>query len=489
MPMNLRPYQQQSKDEVRTLYTKGHRRVILCKPTGSGKTVTFASIASDAVKVGSKVAIVVDRKELLKQAVDKLRAYGLRSQVIKGSNRINYQSKVFVATVQTLMRRPQIVGLRLLVIDEAHKQTFDKLLALPEYDKTFVIGATATPMRTGRMKQLSDIYTAIVEPVTITELIADGYLVPATTYAAKSGGADMSNVKTKMGDYDLKTMYEAFNKPKLYDGVVEQYLKFSDVDRAICFNINVEHSKNTAAAFNAMGVSAKHVDGSMNDKQRASILKEWRMGLFDVLCNCDLFTMGFDEPTIETVIVNRATQSTPLWLQMCGRGSRPSTGKGSFTIIDMGANIYRLGFWEQERTYSLTHETKKTKGEAPVKECNPTIQDINGVVGCGAIVHASVVSCKYCGFVFPVKARALVVGDFGQVVDQANVLPERLALQRFKDMTIQDLDEVRQIRKYNLGWLVRQVATRHDLTLEQLQQFKGYKPNWVAVTKQRLGIN
>lgn len=485
--MKLREYQQESKNEARRLYREGHRRVILCKPTGSGKTVTFASIASDAVKKGARVAILVDRKELLDQANEKLKAYGLRPQIIRGKNRINYQSKCFVATVQTLINRPQ-PDLNLLIIDEAHKQTFDKLLALDSYDKTFVIGATATPMRSGRMKQLSDNYTAMIEPVTIGELIADGFLVPAITYAAKAGGADMSSVKTKLGDFDKKTMFDAFNKAPLYDGVVDQYRKFSDGERAICFNINVEHSENTAEAFNASGVSAKHCDGSMTEKVREGILREWRLGLFDVLCNCDLFTTGFDEPTIETVIVNRATQSVPLWLQMCGRGSRPSSGKPEFKIIDMGANVYRLGFWEQEREFNLTHETKKKKGEAPVKECDPTIGDINGLIGCGAVVPASATSCKHCGFVFPVKERKLVVGDFGQVTDKNNVLPERLAKLKFKEMSLSELDEVRKIRKYNLGWLVRQVATRDDLTLEQLQEFKGYKKSWVEVTKERLGL-
>ena len=485
--MKLRPYQQLAKDDLRRLFTSGHKRVIMCKPTGSGKTVTFASMASDAVKKGNKVAIVVDRKELLDQAAAKLKAYGLMPQIIRGKNRINYQSRAFVATVQTLIRRPQ-PDINLLIIDEAHKQTFDKLLALPDYDKTFVIGATATPMRSGRMNQLSDNYTHIVEPVTIGELIADGFLVPAITYAAKSGGADLSGVRTKLGDFEKKGLFDAFNKAPLYDGVVIQYRKFSDGDRVICFNINVEHSQKTAQAFIEAGYTAKHCDGSMPEKERELILKEWRLGLFDVLCNCDLFTTGFDEPTIETVIVNRATQSVPLWLQMCGRGSRPAQGKSEFKIIDMGANVYRLGFWEQEREFSLTHETRKKKGEAPVKECDPTYQDEHGLVGCGAVVPASATKCKHCGLTFPKKERKLEVAEFGQVSDERQPLPEHLAGKMYSQMTIAELDEVRKLRKYNLGWLVRQVANRDDLTLEQMAAFKGYKKKWVEVTKERLGI-
>jgi superfamily II DNA or RNA helicase len=486
--MQLREYQQESKDQVRSLFTRGVRRVILCKPTGAGKTVTFASIAQDAVKKGNVVGIVVDRKELLDQAAKKLIAYGLAPQIIRGSNRVNYRAKAFVATVQTLVKRPQ-PGLDLLIIDEAHKQTFDKLLLRPEYEKTFIIGATATPIRTGRMSQLSNFYSAIVEPVTLSELIADGYLMPAITYAAKDG-ADLAGVKTSRGDYDNKQMFEAFNRSKLYAGVVEQYLRFARDERAICFCVNVEHSKKTAQAFESNGISAVHVDGAMSEKDREAALHGWRNGLFKILCNCELFTTGFDEPSIETVIVNRATQSIPLWLQMCGRGSRPcpEEGKASFNIIDMGANVYRLGFWEQDREFKLTHEVRKKKGEAPVKECDPTIEGNNGQYGCGAIVPASATVCKHCGREFPIKEKKLLVSDFGQVDDKRQPLPPELKEKKYKEMTLEELETVRKIRGYNIGWLIRQVAQREDLTLEELQKFKGYKAGWVHTTKKRLGL-
>lgn len=484
--MKLRPYQEESKTQVRRLFAQGVRRVILCKPTGSGKTVTFASIAQDAVKKGNVVGIVVDRKELLDQAAKKLRAYGLSPQIIRGSNRVNYLSNCFVATVQTLVKRPQ-PNLNLLIIDEAHKQTFDKLLVRPEYEKTFIIGATATPMRSGRMNQLSGLYSEIVEPVTLSELIADGYLMPAVTYAAKDG-AEMGGVKTARGDYDNKQMFEAFNRQKLYQGVVEQYRKFAEGERAICFNVNVEHSRKTVEAFEAEGISAAHCDGKMSEKEREKVLADWRRGLFLVLCNCELFTTGFDEPSIETVIVNRATQSVPLWLQMCGRGSRPSDNKFAFNIIDMGANVYRLGFWEQDREFRLTHETKKKKGEAPVKECDPTKIGKNDAYGCGAIVHASATRCKHCGYEFPIKEKKLLVGSFGQVNDKRQPLPPELKDKKYKEMSIAELEQVRSLREYNIGWLIRQVAQRDDLTLEELREFKGYKSGWVHATKKRLNL-
>ena len=202
--MKLRHYQTTAKDKTRAAFTLGKKRVILCKPTGAGKTVTFASIASDAVKMGSKVIIIVDRKELLDQAKEKLIAYGLKPSFITAGRRGRLNSEVYIATVQTLVNR-SFPDVDLIIIDECHKQIFDKLFERKEYLDKFVIGATATPIRSGKMKQLSDIYEGLIITTTIRELIAEGFLVPAITYGAKM---DMKGIKEKGGDYDEKEMYQ-----------------------------------------------------------------------------------------------------------------------------------------------------------------------------------------------------------------------------------------------------------------------------------------
>ncbi len=460
---------------------------MLCQPTGSGKTVTFASIAQDAVKMGSTVMIAVDRKELLEQAVDKLKAYGVHATVITGGRRPSYAGKTaFVATVQTLVNRPQ-PKIDLLIIDEAHKQTFDKLLSRPEYSRCFVIGATATPVRTGKMTQLVHLYDELVESVTIPQLIDEGFLVPALTYAAKD--VDVSKIKTVAGDYDVRGLFQAFDKMPLYDGVVDKYENHAPGSKAIVFNINVEHSMKTAEAFKRAGHKAAHVDGSMSKAERESILAQFKYGIVKILCNCDLFTTGYDEPSIETVIVNRATKSLTLWLQMCGRGSRPYAGKNEFTILDMGGNVFRLGFWEQDRVYSLEHKYKETAGVAPVKECDETKKDEKDRPGCGAIVHASVMTCPYCAFIFPKTEKKTVKAEFALILNKTvSILPDHLKGDQSR-MSLAELEEIRVLKKYSIGWLVNQVARRKDITLDELAAFKGYKRNWVEITRQRLEAN
>lgn len=498
----LRPYQVDSKREVKSLFRERHRSIILCLPTGGGKTVTFADIARDAVSKSKRVMIVVDRIELLGQAKEKLIAYGLNPSVISSGKKGRTGSNCYVATVQTLARResPEV---DLIIIDEAHKQIFDKIIERPEYKDVFFIGATATPSRTKKMNQLSKNYTAMVETITISELIQKGFLSPAITYGAK---LDTSKIKTKGNDFDNSSMYDSFNKSVLYKGVVEKYKRFADKTKALVFNINVEHSKKVTQAFKAAGYSAAHIDGTTPKNERVSILKAFSKGVIQVLNNAEVLTTGYDEWTIETIIVNRATQSLPLWLQMAGRGSRitPKELQGDsrylqkehFNLIDMGGNVHRLGFWEQEREYSLTHNTSDSLGVAPVRTCpedkrdSPTDSIKNkraeaGLeetkIGCGAMLHASAPNCKYCGFVFEKTEKTEGEAEFIQLENYES-LPIELVGKSFLSMNFDELETVKNIRGYKFGWIIKQILMSEDLELIDYAKFKNYKypRNWVA---------
>lgn len=494
--MKLRPYQIEAKDGVRQCFSKGKKKVVLCKPTGSGKTVTFADIARESVDNGFTVMIAVDRSELLEQARKKLIDYGLNPAVITSGKTMRQNANCYVATVQTLVKR-KFPKIDLLIIDECHKQIFDKVLTSEAYIDVLTIGATATPVRTGKMTQMADIYDDIVETVTISELIKQEFLVPAITYSVK---VDASKLSVKGGEYDNKEMFEMFDKKPLYDGVVDKYRRFTPNTKAICFNVNVDHSKKVAQAFNEAGITAVHVDGTTPKLQREQIFAAFKKGLIQVLCNVDIATTGFDEWTIETVIVNRVTLSLSLWLQMGGRGSRitPSEFQGKvgylqkthFNLLDMGGNVYSLGFWEQERTWSLTHKRGEKLGIAPVKECPEDRFDERGFKGCGCIIPAPAPKCKHCGYIFPKEEKKLAEGEFIQV-ENYQLLPPELINKTWGDMSIEQLERVRELKGYKQGWIIRQILMNEKLQLSDYAVYKGYKnpEAWVERMEKMYNLN
>ena len=84
---SLRPYQQAARDSIHAQWEQGRLRTLLVLPTGTGKTIVFASVAADQVRAGDRVLILAHRGELLEQAADKLqRSTGLVSAVEKAES-------------------------------------------------------------------------------------------------------------------------------------------------------------------------------------------------------------------------------------------------------------------------------------------------------------------------------------------------------------------------------------------------------------------
>jgi superfamily II DNA or RNA helicase len=452
---SLRPYQEKAKSDIRASFLKGHKRVILCMPTGAGKTVTFVDMVSEVLKKGKKAMILCDRKELITQALSKLNDLGLNPTVI-APGYPQHENNCYLASVDTLRRR-DLKEIDFLITDEAHKQSFDKTILryIEEFDP-YVIGATATPIRTGNQKPLDNIYTSIIEPITIKELLELNFLVPARTFSVKESFTD---VKMKGSDFDTSELFKKFNDTVLYDGVIENYLKFAKGKKAICFNVNVEHSRKMCEAFNEAGIVAEHIDGNTPQHERVEKLYRFKMGYTQVLCNCSILTTGYDEPTIECVIINRATMSLALYLQMCGRGSRLFENKNEFIVIDQGANVYRHGLWDEDREWSLHKKKKKKDGVTPVKLCP----------ACGLINHASARNCigtkedrelnegetVGCNYEFPIEEKKLKKAEFEEVRKKekrgARLKPN------IKDMNRKELHEYAKSKGYKSGWVHKQI--------------------------------
>lgn len=347
---------------------------------------------------------------------------------------------IHVASIQTLIRREHPPA-DVVFIDECHRIAGKSYAAiLNNYKNSVIIGLTATPYRSD-FKPLGEFFDELVAPVTMQELIDDGYLVQPRYFGAKQ---DFSKIKVKMGDYDNKQMFEYVDKKILYDGVVEKFKQFGH-GKALVFCINIEHSKKTCEAFVSAGFKAIHLDCDTDTITRKRILKEFADGEWQILCNVALFCEGFDLPSINTIIINRATKSKGLYFQICGRGLRPADGKVGCMIIDHGSNVFEHGKVEWEQEYSLdVIKKKKNKAddtaEDPVKECPK----------CFSLIHPRVMICPDCGFEFP-PAQKIVDAEFEEIITPMVVIPPHLR-KRWIDMTEDELEEYRVLKGYKYGW-------------------------------------
>jgi hypothetical protein len=90
-----------------------------------------------------------------------------------------------------------------------------------------------------------------------------------------------------------------------------------------------------AAALRHDGVPAETLCGETPLGDRRAILQRLRSGETRVVCNCAVLTEGFDEPSVDSVILMRPTKSPTLYTQMIGRGTRLFPGKIDCLVLDL----------------------------------------------------------------------------------------------------------------------------------------------------------
>lgn len=412
--IQLRTYQSSAVAEIREALVK-YRRVMFQAPCGAGKTVIFSYIANSSQKYDRKVLILSNRSEILMQNGGSMEAMGLKVQYINPRNKNVPTENIVCAMAQTMQRRIEkpewqeyVRSVELLVIDEAHCCDGDYI---HDYlnPNAWVLGVSATPQRRSHQRQLGDMYKALVQSITVKDLIAQGYLSKSHHYSIISPALDGVNIDSGTGDYNRQQLARVFEDRKIYVGIVQEYLRLTPHKKAICFCVSSTQAIEMVKEFEMNGVSAKYILSGKFDEdheysgKRDDVFEEFRNNEFEVLVNVGVCTAGFDQRDIEVVILNFATVSITRYLQAVGRGSRVTDTKHEFTVLDAGGNYQKFGVYEEDRIWTLWHDEHKSGGVMAVKECDATKVDCNGKMGCGALVPVTCKVCPCCGWTFPTE--------------------------------------------------------------------------------------
>lgn len=337
----LRPYQERGITASRQHVIEGRRRVILCGPTGSGKTVWAAAIIHSARRnFNAKILFVAHRLELIDQAVAQLEKWGVTEVgVIRADDkRTAPLMPVQVASIQTLARRELPWVPNIIFIDECHRsaaESYQKHI-FQAFPDSVILGLTATPCRQDG-KPLGKIvggpFDALEIAASYSDCIADGFIAEPRCFSCPPLQApDLSKVHTVAGDFDLGELEEVMTGEALVGGIYERWKDLHEIGgtkrKTVIFATGVQHSQAIVKLFQEKGVRAAHLDGNTPETLRREILERLEVGALDVVSNCQILTEGWDQPSVKCIILARPTKSLVLYMQMCGRPLRPCCACG-----------------------------------------------------------------------------------------------------------------------------------------------------------------
>ena len=343
-PLALRPYQREAIAAVIAARKSGLRRLLVCLPTGAGKTVIFSQLARLAKK---SVLVLAHREELLSQAREKIeRAIEGAALVAieQGNKRAPADAKVLVCSIRSLHaeRLEQVLAGRdigLVIYDECHHAAAEDnlrvLRRLGAFDPAWtgtLLGFTATTSR-GDGKGLDSIFDQIVYTRTLPDLIDAGYLVKLRGYRIATS-ADLTSLSREGLDFRDEELSEAVDIEERNALVARSIQELARDRRTIAFCVTVNHARNLCKSLNSLGVSAGIVHGAMPADVRRKALADFREGRTQAITNVGVLTEGFDDPGVSCIAMARPTRSEGLYAQCVGRGTRLFAGKTSCLILD-----------------------------------------------------------------------------------------------------------------------------------------------------------
>lgn len=338
----LRSYQKECIQAIEYNFKSCERQLIQL-PTGSGKTIIFL----EYLKKNSKKSLIICPSVQLKQQIFNESKKTLNDRNIIINDR--YKTKnpdVLIITSACLNYKNNVdylnkINFDHIIIDEAHhaqSDTYKNFLNNLKIKSFKLLGVTATPERLDG-KCLLEIFGKITFKINILNMIEQGYLCDIEATRIKT------NIKTEIYNkpYDFSADFlksldiETRNKI-----IIKTYLDNCQNKKTLIFCLNVEHSIAIANDLKSKGVLAEYIHGQLSNLQRKNILKRFRNGEIQVLTNCQILTEGFDEPSIESIIITRPTKSKALYCQMIGRGLRLFKGKDICYLYELTDNQHKI---------------------------------------------------------------------------------------------------------------------------------------------------
>lgn len=419
-----RDYQDDAVAALFYYFANHYGNPLILMPTGTGKSVVLAMALMRMLYQYpySRFMVLTHVETLVGQNHKKLlEAWpGAPAGIYHaGIGRRDTFNNILFAGIQSAYLVPHLFGhIDVLFIDEAHLVgTKDETMylsfinALRKVNPLLkVVGLTATDWRLGLGKLtngaiFTDVAIDMTTPAAWNWFVDNGYLAPLTskkTYYALSD----KGIGKQGGEYIMSQMQEALDHEHITRAAVEEMIHWGqDRHMWMVFASGVKHCEHVAEVFGEFGIDAVPIHSKT--KKPELVIEDFKAGRYRCAVSMNKLTTGVDAPGIDLIGVLRFTNSSALWVQMLGRGTRPlyadgydlSTGEGRLAamrasakqdclVLDFARNTERLGPINDPVVSTPAKKGKKGGGGGAVmKMC----------VSCREYIGVAAMVCSRCG--------------------------------------------------------------------------------------------
>jgi DNA repair protein RadD len=427
-------YQREAVDSVVAEWKNGVKSTLVDAPCGAGKSIILAMIASEFAKKysGARILCLAHVKELLvqnEQATKLVWSGAPTGMWSAGVGRKEYDRIMFAGIQSFEGVVEDYADWDIVMIDECHlipprsNTRYKKVLDIikERNPKVRIVGLSATPYRmdNGHMVGEGQFFETEAYSIPIQTLIDEGSLCNVTSEGSIYE-ADLSTVKTRMGEYEVKTLEQAF-KTITKDALNDCQQTIRDRNATLIFCTSVLHANIVKDELAALGIGCEVVSGDTKKDERDRICKDFKEGRIKCLANVNVLTTGTNFPICDTLILLTATQSVSKYVQIIGRGMRIHPDKESCVVLDFGGNAERHGPIDDINIKA--RQANGGDGEAPGKYCGKVdgswIPDQQGNPGCKMVLATAVRECPNCGYLFPPpKPKIKTIAQKGAILKQ-----------------------------------------------------------------------
>ena len=475
MVIQLRDYQTEAAKKLVKSISQGNKKILFCACTSFGKTILMLDFANRVADRGMKTLVIVNRHELLEQTIDKQEKD--RQVGYLDANDFCPSSTLNVAMLQTLgIRLKQefyqewLDSFDFIFFDEIHcfaRGNVFKTICELKNDNAVVIGVSATPLN--NRNYLLEGFDDYVKGADTYDLLQLGYLVKPETYVSDIFDFSKVKINKTTNDYDLEGLDDVIINADKMDKILEGWLPYKHL-KTVAFFQSVNSAERYANFFRLNGIKSEVLSGKTPTDERIRILNDFRSGKIQILTNCNVLTAGFDEPSIECIILLNKTKTLSKFLQSCGRGLRlcPEINKEKVIILDFCGNSFMHMPCDAIREYKFA---------PPKKEKDDDFDEIQ---------------CPACGFVFPITEKQCpqcgFTLDFDENLEGSSVGKKRPKKEFEKLIKLKSLQEELHDTIYEFAGLpclvkLEETGARFKDGTKERKWCYGYRPDGSPVFK------